>query len=446
MSCTIDNLRVEHHVTVLRDFTDVSGTVVTAGTQGVLRGLGLDTLTREIWIVFEQCDQLTTWRFHLLAKQGPRNGHMRDFFELGEPVPDPTPRIEMEADDRSVRAPSNASPPSAASSSPRLQPPNDTCLNERTVACDCPIEFHRALLPAALLPTHACLRCGTVTCTRSVGDDGRFSGEVFQAYFTITLDPAVIAWLAQWPRVQINYAADSAFWPMAAEWVGYPTLYYPAQTRTADRAQLQTLEGQLRQTQSGRGTAEILRELCRGIPDPPQCLPQEMLGFADLWEALQLQPNGGLSHLIRLAQRRNPASPIAVELLLRRPDAFEIMIDALRQRDSTWFSAGFAMAREARPTHPELSRILLEILQALPLDPLPDVPDRVISWARFESIFILIAELKFASPEMQEALRALMRRLARHDATLVGYIRIVLQSMGAHPKPPGGETSPVPWL
>ena len=36
---TIDHLRVDHRVTVLRDFTDAAGITMRTGESGVLRGL-----------------------------------------------------------------------------------------------------------------------------------------------------------------------------------------------------------------------------------------------------------------------------------------------------------------------------------------------------------------------------------------------------------------------
>lgn len=39
MALTIDHLRVDHRVTVLRDFTDATGITLRAGESGILRGL-----------------------------------------------------------------------------------------------------------------------------------------------------------------------------------------------------------------------------------------------------------------------------------------------------------------------------------------------------------------------------------------------------------------------
>ena len=48
MATTIDHLRVDHRVTVLRDFTDAAGITMKAGQGGILRGLSFDQLRMEI--------------------------------------------------------------------------------------------------------------------------------------------------------------------------------------------------------------------------------------------------------------------------------------------------------------------------------------------------------------------------------------------------------------
>ncbi len=91
MSMTIDNLRVDHRVTVLRDFIDASGIAMSAGESGVLRGLSMDQLRTEIHISIERESGKMDLVFPLRAQTGPRNGHMREYFEVGEDVS--TPRV-----------------------------------------------------------------------------------------------------------------------------------------------------------------------------------------------------------------------------------------------------------------------------------------------------------------------------------------------------------------
>lgn len=93
---TIDHLRVDNRVTVLRDFTDAKGTIMRAKETGVIRNMTWDQVRNEIHIEIERdaTDRAATERdaervqltFSLAAQSGPRNGHMREFFELGDYV------------------------------------------------------------------------------------------------------------------------------------------------------------------------------------------------------------------------------------------------------------------------------------------------------------------------------------------------------------------------
>lgn len=91
MACTIDHLRVDHRVTVLRDFTDAHGVTLRAGESGVLCGLSWDQVRLEIHLVIERPSGKVDLVFPVKATTGPRNGHMREFFEVGEDVT--TPRV-----------------------------------------------------------------------------------------------------------------------------------------------------------------------------------------------------------------------------------------------------------------------------------------------------------------------------------------------------------------
>ncbi|MSU59905.1 MAG: hypothetical protein EXS35_17350 [Pedosphaera sp.] len=101
MSMTIDNLRVDHRVTVLRDFTDASDITMRAGESGVLRGLSMDQLRTEIHIEIERASGKVDLVFPLWAQTGPRNGHMLEYFEVGEDVT--APRVIPAFHDHSQR-------------------------------------------------------------------------------------------------------------------------------------------------------------------------------------------------------------------------------------------------------------------------------------------------------------------------------------------------------
>lgn len=89
MATTIDHLRIDHRVTILRDFTDAAGVTLQAGERGVLRGLSFDQIRLEIRMEIEREKGKVALRFPLKAPTGPRNGHMKEYFELGDYVPTP---------------------------------------------------------------------------------------------------------------------------------------------------------------------------------------------------------------------------------------------------------------------------------------------------------------------------------------------------------------------
>ena len=101
MSATIDHLRVDHRVTVLRDFTDAAGITLRAGESGVICGLSFDQIRMEIHIEIEREKGKVALRFPMKAPTGPRNGHMKEFFEMGEDVS--IPRIIPAFHDQSLR-------------------------------------------------------------------------------------------------------------------------------------------------------------------------------------------------------------------------------------------------------------------------------------------------------------------------------------------------------
>ncbi len=89
MATTIDHLRVDHRITVLRDFVDAKGTMMRAGDSGVLMKLEWDQIHMEIILEIAGDSGKVRLVFELAAKTGPRNGRMRDYFEIGEDVTPP---------------------------------------------------------------------------------------------------------------------------------------------------------------------------------------------------------------------------------------------------------------------------------------------------------------------------------------------------------------------
>lgn len=89
MALTIDHLRVDHRVTVIQDFTDTNGVTLRTGETGILRRMEWDQLRMEIHLVIERASGTEDLVFPLRATSGPRNGRMRDYFEVGEDVTPP---------------------------------------------------------------------------------------------------------------------------------------------------------------------------------------------------------------------------------------------------------------------------------------------------------------------------------------------------------------------
>jgi len=89
MSMTLDHLKTNHRVRVLREFTDAHGMPHAPGESGLIVNLELDWVRQEIRIEWERDDLRETMRFALSAGTGPGNGRMRDYFELEEYAPPP---------------------------------------------------------------------------------------------------------------------------------------------------------------------------------------------------------------------------------------------------------------------------------------------------------------------------------------------------------------------
>ncbi len=87
MSCTIDHLRIHHRVSARQDIVDLSGNFLGCGESGVLRDLSLDMKRREIHLILEQEGAEVDLCFALDAREGPRNGHMREYFTMGDCIP-----------------------------------------------------------------------------------------------------------------------------------------------------------------------------------------------------------------------------------------------------------------------------------------------------------------------------------------------------------------------
>jgi hypothetical protein len=92
MATVIDHLMAHHQVTIVQAFSDANGIAHRAGETGIIRDMGLDWPRQQIWIDWERDGTREKMVFRLDAKKGPRNGGMREFFELGDYQPPPRPK------------------------------------------------------------------------------------------------------------------------------------------------------------------------------------------------------------------------------------------------------------------------------------------------------------------------------------------------------------------
>ena len=434
MAATVDNLESHHSYRVIRGFSDANGVHVPFDSVGVIRHIDISDDWTQIIIDWEQNGQTQKLVFLMAATDGPRNNHMRTYFEKGElSLPPRAPKRQAEAPAAPASPPRPAADPSLARFAGE-HPQQEVMLNHLKVACGCDPVFHRAVWPAFHSGVNACLHCGTVTVTRQVGDDGRFTGDAWTAYWTVPTPQRIVDWLGHFPRIAVSYGGEPWRWPMAAGLVRYPILVYPADTRVANEAELNALEARLGEEQASQPRAWRLGSACGDIPAVPQDMPEALNPFVLVRHALYMRSGSDLEMLKSHANLYSASSELAAHLLLSRPDAYGVMMEWLASSDENTFSAGIAMLRDARsvfsgPDDPRLAPQILRIMDGLSLEPAKDVPDRVQSCLRFEAFLAAIADLGANSPAMLDGLSALARKIGRKDSAVVNAIRVVINEL-----------------
>ncbi|HOY79536.1 MAG TPA: hypothetical protein PLN33_17095 [Hyphomonadaceae bacterium] len=439
MGTTIDHLESHHRYRVIRGFTDATGIRIPFEATAVIRRMELDPGLTQIFIEWERegaNGEITPERltFDMRATDGPRNNHMREYFEKGEVVlPPHEPKAAKPglADTAKLdQARSDQTRSDQAKSDPTSKQDHS-----QTVNCSCGPAFHRSLWPIARnISVNACLRCGTLAVTKQIGDDGRHTGDAWTAYMPVETPKAVLDWLNHFPRVAIHYPGAPNRWPMAAELVRYPMLFYPADARSRDEASLAKLEATLDAAQSPLTRANRQFSACGDIPRPPADLPAVFADFHTVQAALDLRTASDISTLRNHAHLRSASTEMAASILLDRANAYDLMMDWLSSRDDDAFSAGIAMLRDSRPLFtgpddPKLTLELIAILNDLPTGKLQDVPERIESFYHFEALLVAIADLDANCIKMQDNLRALRMKLAKKDPTLVAAIATVLDEL-----------------
>lgn len=431
MATTIDHLRADHHVEVLRDFIDAREVSHHVGETGVIRAMGLDTSSMELWIDWERGGVAERLFFALRAATGPGNGRMREYFALGPQVIVPVaasavPVAEEVAFPAAVTVTAPSAPPPAAPSV-RAHPPAGTNLGDIAVACECDPGLHRSVLTRGS-GVHACLRCGTVTYTHTVGDDGHHTGNAWTAFIVEDVSEALLRWLACWPRVHVRHH-DLSGWMRPAGLRRDDTVYLSAELRFQTVAALGAAEAAQRAGVEGCDFP---------LQAPPANLPPRLLPFAQFATAVRLTPQSDLADLIASADPHNAACAVAVSKLMARPDAYEVMVSALRHDEAAWQGAGAAMACTARPFDPRLPKVLLDILNDLPIRPHAVMPDRIANPARWNALLAVIASHPVDTPEIRATLPRLQRAVVRLDADLADHIGEVLRGLHGLPTPRAG--------
>lgn len=147
---------------------------------------------------------------------------------------------------------------------------------EREVACACDVRLERPVLrdhTGINRRVSACLRCGEVTMTESLVEEPRPHDVRCVGNRVLAVEPALLAWLARWPRLA------------GPAWRWRDPMYLPADTRVEDHAELEVLEAAAEREQQSLVPLERLRRA--GIPaEPPPPLPRDLAVFATTWAAV----------------------------------------------------------------------------------------------------------------------------------------------------------------
>jgi hypothetical protein len=435
MAATIDHLRVDHHVVVHTGFTDARGISHRPDDHGVIRSMGLDSAQMELWIEWEVNGTRERLHFALQATSGPGNGRMRDYFTLGS---------EVASEQSSEIAGGDTAAPNAMP--PRLQPNRDdarrappefpihapagTSLGDVAVACHCDPAFHRRVL-AFSSGVSACMRCGTVTCTHTVGDEGRYTGASWIAHIVDEVPSDLLHWLALWPRVAVRTVPYDG-WPRPLGLSLDERIYLPADTRCMTIPELLALEEQ------SRGPAATHRFPSQRPPGP---LNAQQYIFAQFAATMQLTPRSHVAELLQAAEPNQAGCALAVSHLLQRDDAFEVMIDALHSDDAILQGAGAAMAFAATPIDPRLPKVLSDLLTSLPLSAPATIAHRVVGRTRCEELLAVIAKHHLKTPTIVAALVAVQHRVARRDAELASRVGSVLKILHTNSAPNSADKS-----
>jgi hypothetical protein len=303
-------------------------------------------------------------------------------------------------------------------------PPSRQLPPARPVDCACDARLHVHVLGwlTGPLKVHACLRCGTTTCTRTNVYEPRPHDVRVASHTVVPLDPALLAWVAAWPR-----------W-LARSRLG--ELYLDADARCPDAEALPALLAGAAAAGAGRPRGARLRELPRPDGPPPAPLPPGLEAFAQVQEALALDPDAtDAAWLLRVAgEPAWTAHTVAVELLLRRADAEAVLAGALGGVDDARHRGALAaLAEPPRALVPRLLPALLDALDATPLTSGAGGRGTVAAAGRAAAAaeFVAAACPAEQRPAAARRLRLLSERIGRRDWALARRLQDAARALTA---------------
>jgi hypothetical protein len=290
---------------------------------------------------------------------------------------------------------------------------------ERTVDCGCDPRLHLPVLGAAAAHrVHACLRCGTATCTVARVWEPRPHDVRLVGHDVVALPATLLAWLGAWPRVSEHDPPGPVCLAAAARCESAEAL--PGLLDATARAA----------RDAGWTRGQLLRAAGPPAAPPPVPLPEGLGVFGAAQELLALDADAAdVRWLLALAARHrwDPAGVVAIDVVLRRRDAAARLRDALRGSDADARAGALAVLVEPpRALLPELLPALLDDLDATPLEPGSAGRGTLAAAPRATAALELLASREAAAAVPADArahaaarLRALAARVGRHDWALV---------------------------
>jgi hypothetical protein len=186
-------------------------------------------------------------------------------------------------------------------------------LMEKLVVCNCPAEFVLSILGPLPGNTEmaACMKCGRSDLGDAMVSEDHPHDVQFLGYRRYDLSVEARAWASAWPRYSV---------------VDDTRIYLPAMVRFQTVAELHAAVAAAAAQQTGTALREKL--LALGIPSsgPPASLPEQLAGFVEIWNGLQLNDQTPVDQLLDAATRFNGPNRLAADVLARRTDLQQLAV------------------------------------------------------------------------------------------------------------------------